>query len=66
MKRVAEAGEPPVVVPVVVVPVHIDVALAIEAIERSVALYRISPAPLSLECSQDCIESGILLSRMTC
>ena len=33
MKRVAEAGEPPVVVPVIVVAVDVHVALVVPAVE---------------------------------
>jgi len=61
MKRVADARKPPVVVPVVVVAVHKHLALVIPTVERGVALYKVSSAPLPLECSRGCIESGITM-----
>ena len=52
MKRVANAGEPPVVVPVVVVTVDVHVPLVVQTVERGVALYGVSSASLPLEYSQ--------------
>jgi hypothetical protein len=49
MKKVANTGEPPVVVPVVVVAVDVHLALVVEAVERGVALYGVSSVPLPLE-----------------
>ncbi len=40
MKRVATASEPPVVIPVVVVPVYVHVALVIPAVERGIVYVR--------------------------
>lgn len=49
MKRVANAREPPVVVPVVVVAVDVHLALVVPTVERGVALYGVSSASLLLE-----------------
>ena len=49
MKRVVKAGEPPVVVPIVVVAVDVHLALVVPAVERGVALYRESSVPPPLE-----------------
>ena len=51
MKRVANTGEPPVVVPVVVVAVDVHLALVVPTVERGVALYKVSSVPLPLEYS---------------
>ena len=51
MKRVADAGEPPVVVPVVVVAVDIHLALAVPVVERG-ELYGASSATPPLEFSR--------------
>ena len=60
-KRVAEASEEPVVVPVVVVAVHVHPAVIVPAVERRVAVCKMPSAPPSLECSQDCILFGIVM-----
>ena len=54
MKRFADAGEPPVVIPVVVVAVDVHVTLAIPPIERG-ELCNESSLPPPLEYSQGCI-----------
>ncbi len=61
MKRVANTGEPPVVVPVVVVAVDVHLALVVPTVEHGVALYGVSSISLPLEYSQSCIESGIVM-----
>ena len=61
MPRVANTGEPPVVVPVVVVAVDVHLALVVPTVERGVALYGVSSISLPLEYSQSCIESGIVM-----
>ena len=46
LKRLADAREPPVVVPIVVVPVHVHVALVIPAVEGemyAVTIYATTP-----------------------
>ena len=48
MKRVADAAEPDVVVPVIVVAVHVDLALVVP-VERGVGMYEIPSMPPSLE-----------------
>jgi|GEM_PF-1840006 len=40
MKRVAEASEPPIVVPIVVVAVNVHVALVVRAVEDRIACVR--------------------------
>ena len=52
MKRVADAGEKPVVVPVVVVAVAVHVPLVVPAVEREVAAYEVSSISLPVEYSQ--------------
>lgn len=61
MKWVANTGEPPVVVPVVVVAVDVHLALVVPTVERGVALYGVSSISLPLEYSRSCIESGIVM-----
>lgn len=46
MKRVADATEPPVVVPIVVVTVDVHVALVVVAIERDVVCVKCHLASL--------------------
>lgn len=50
MKRFADAGEPPVVIPVVVVAVDVHVALVVPPVERD-ELYRESSISLPFEYS---------------
>lgn len=52
MKRVANTSERPVVVPVVVVAVDVQLALVVPTIERGVALYRVSSRSLPPEYSK--------------
>jgi len=52
IKRVADAGEPPVVIPVVVVAVDVHVALVVPPVERGIALCKASPLSPPLEYSQ--------------
>ena len=61
MKRFADAGEPPVVVPVVVVAVHVHVALVVPLVERR-RLYIRPPTPLPIEYSRGCIEFAITIA----
>ncbi len=57
MKRVAEAGKPPVVIPVVVVAVDVHVALVVPVVEGgSNVMYGMPSMPLPLEYSRGCIE----------
>jgi hypothetical protein len=49
MKRVAKASEPPIVVPIVVVTVDIQLALVVPVVEGS--LYEVSSVPPPLEYS---------------
>lgn len=60
MKRVANAREPPVVVPVIVVAVDVQVALVIPPLERG-ELCKILSIPLPPEYSQGCILFGIIM-----
>ena len=53
MKRVADAGEKPVVVPVVVVAVAVHVPLIVPAVEREVAVYEAPSVPPPIEYSRD-------------
>jgi len=53
MKRFAETGKPPIVVPVVVVAVDVHVALVVPTVE--VNLYEVSSAPPLFEYSQSYI-----------
>jgi hypothetical protein len=55
MKRVADAREPPIVIPVVVVAVAIHVALAVPPVEREVTAYGAPSVPLPIEYSPGCI-----------
>jgi hypothetical protein len=58
MKRVSDAGKPPVVVPVVVVAVDVHVALVVPAVERGKLCDKLSVSPpfdLQHAKSQDCI-----------
>ena len=52
MKRVADTGEQPIVVPVVVVAVDVHLALVVPTIERGIALYRVSSRSLPSEYSK--------------
>ena len=52
MKRVAEASDPPVVIPVIVVAVDVHVALVVPPVERGVAMCDKPSIPLLLECSR--------------
>jgi len=61
MKRVADAREPPVVVPVVVVAVDVHVALVVPPVERG-ELYKTPSIPLFVECSLNCIEFAISIA----
>ena len=55
MKRLANAGEEPVVIPVIVVAVDVHVALVVvPPVERG-EMCDVSSIPLSFEYSQDCI-----------
>jgi len=45
MKKVADTGKPPVVIPVIVVTIDIHVTLVIVAVERG-ELYKIPSLPL--------------------
>lgn len=59
MRIVAAAGEPPVVIPPIVVAVDVHIALVIPVVERGVALCDVPSLPLPIECSPGCIEFGI-------
>ena len=62
MKRVADAAEPPVVVPVVaVVAVDVHVTLAVPPVERDES-YKTPSLPPSIECSPDCIGFAIIIA----
>ena len=61
MKIFANAHEPPVVIPVVVVTVDIHVALTIPTVQRGVALYKVSSTSPPLEYSWGCILFGIIM-----
>ncbi len=50
IRRVAHARKPPVVVPVIVIAVHIQVTLVVIAIERG-EMYKASSMPLPFEYS---------------
>ena len=52
MRILADAAQPPVVVPVVVVLVHVHVALVVPAVESGY-LYKVPSISSSLEYSQD-------------
>lgn len=70
MKRVSNGEEPVVVVPPVLEPVEVEVALVgvapevrdVPVIKVPPDLYRIPSMPLSFEFSQDCIVFGTLKS----
>ncbi len=62
MKKVADTAEPPIVVPVVVVAVHVHVALVVPAIEAR-ELCKVPSVPLPLEYSRSCIVFGISNAR---
>ena len=49
MKRVADATKPIVPIPLVVVPVHVDFALVVVAIERGIAMYKVPSVSPSLK-----------------
>lgn len=51
MKRVAHASEPPVVVPIVVVTVHVHVTLVLPQVEDRVALCEVPSIPPPAEYS---------------
>ena len=57
MEQVAEASEPPVVVPVVVVAVDVHVALVIPPVERG-EVCTVPSLALPVECSRGCISFG--------
>lgn len=61
MKRVADAREPPVVIPVIVVAVDVHVTLVVPPVERG-ELYKMPSLPLPVECSLSCIEFAIVIA----
>ena len=60
MKRFADAREPPIVVPVVVIAIDVHVALVVPAVERG-ELCRVPPISPPLEYSRGCIVFGIVM-----
>jgi hypothetical protein len=47
MEKVADAGEPPVVIPVVVVAIHVDVALVVVPVESECTTHHQWHCPLN-------------------
>lgn len=62
MKRVADAGEPVVAIPAIVVAVDVHVPLAIPAVEVG-PLCEVSSVPPLLEYSRSCILFGIVMPQ---
>jgi len=79
MKRLAERQEPAVIIPMIVIPIEVQVPLGIIAIEirhititiridpgRAQRTCRIPPVPLPFEYSWGCIAFGNFISLVFC